>query len=605
MLVQRIVNRVSEILSHMPSNASYHDKLVGIDSRVEEVISLLDVDVNNRNWRIGIWGMAGIGKTTLAGIVFSQIKVKFDAHCFVSNVKVQIRKETEIVLRDKIIRSLLGDEYLKIGSPLLVLDDWIMRRLQKKKVLIVFDDDPFMAREKVQKEYWESQLLKLKSIPNKRIQDVLKISYDGLDSNEQSIFLDIACLFLWVEKPGIEKIMESFGFFARCGISSLIDKSLLTDDKYNGRIEMHNLLRQMGKEIVNEECKQPGGRSRLWNPEDISHVFKTNTGTDKIECISLEISNARAFEISSKAFVKMPNLRFLRIYGFELILPDGPDFLPEELRFLCWNSYPLKSLPLKFCPNNLVELHLPDSQLKQLWDGDNKLLKNLKVMHLSGSLSLLRISDPFQAPNLEVLCLSSCSSLIEIPSSLKYSTKLAQLDLEYCDSIRSLPSFLQLENLEMLDLNGCRKLEECPELPCNLRDLNLSKTEIKQLPSSIGNCSQLVELSLSECTELENLPNCIGQLQSLKKLDATGSGINFNGCKGLTVWLLLSGLNSLQKLYLGNCGISEIPESIGSLVSLKELYLEGNDFESIPASIKQLSHLETLRLDDCKRLRVG
>ncbi|KDP42428.1 hypothetical protein JCGZ_00225 [Jatropha curcas] len=689
MLVQRIVNRVSEILSHMPSNASYHDKLVGIDSRVEEVISLLDVDVNNRNWRIGIWGMAGIGKTTLAGIVFSQIKVKFDAHCFVSNVKVQIRKETEIVLRDKIIRSLLGDEYLKIGSPLLVLDDWIMRRLQKKKVLIVFDDvddsndldllagnsslyrkgststdrqvlrnvcheehiyqvkgliykealqlfslhafhqnEPkegyvLLSKEVIrytqgnplalkvlgsslygkEKEYWESQLLKLKSIPNKRIQDVLKISYDGLDSNEQSIFLDIACLFLWVEKPGIEKIMESFGFFARCGISSLIDKSLLTDDKYNGRIEMHNLLRQMGKEIVNEECKQPGGRSRLWNPEDISHVFKTNTGTDKIECISLEISNARAFEISSKAFVKMPNLRFLRIYGFELILPDGPDFLPEELRFLCWNSYPLKSLPLKFCPNNLVELHLPDSQLKQLWDGDNKLLKNLKVMHLSGSLSLLRISDPFQAPNLEVLCLSSCSSLIDIPSSLKYSTKLAQLDLEYCDSIRSLPSFLQLENLEMLDLNGCRKLEECPELPCNLRDLNLSKTEIKQLPSSIGNCSQLVELSLSECTELENLPNCIGQLQSLKKLDATGSGINFKGCKGLTVWLLLSGLNSLQKLYLGNGGISEIPESIGSLVSLKELDLEGNDFESIPASIKQLSHLETLRLDARKRLR--
>ncbi|XP_037495412.1 disease resistance protein CHL1-like [Jatropha curcas] len=132
MLVQRIVNRVSEILSHMPSNASYHDKLVGILSRVQEVISLLDIDVNDRNWIIGIWGMAGIGKTTLASIVFSQIKAKFDAHCFVSNVKEQIRKETEIVLGDKIIRSLLGEENLKMGSPHLVLDDWILRRLQRK-----------------------------------------------------------------------------------------------------------------------------------------------------------------------------------------------------------------------------------------------------------------------------------------------------------------------------------------------------------------------------------------------------------------------------------------------------------------------------------------
>ncbi|XP_037493759.1 LOW QUALITY PROTEIN: disease resistance protein RPV1 [Jatropha curcas] len=648
MLVQRIVNRVSEILSHMPSNASYHDKLVGIDSRVEEVISLLDVDVNNRNWRIGIWGMAGIGKTTLAGIVFSQIKVKFDAHCFVSNVKVQIRKETEIVLRDKIIRSLLGDEYLKIGSPLLVLDDWIMRRLQKKKVLIVFDDDDvvikrfrsfswklLLAFNGKEKRYWESQLPQIENIPpNKRIQDVLKISYDGLDRNEQSIFLDIACFFGNGDKAEneLEKIIESFGFFARSGIRSLIDKSLITI--FYGQVKMHNLLKQMGKEIVNEECKQPGGRSRLWNPEDIYHVFKTNTGTDKVECISLRMSDAIALGISSKSFITMPdlrlnsktfmkilNLRFLRISA-NWILADGLDFLPEQLRYLSWHRYPLKSLPLKFCPNNLVQLHLPDSQLKQLWDGDNK---------------------PFQAPNLEELCLSSCSSLIEIPSSLKYSTKLALLNLEDCESIRSLPSFLQLENLEILNLRGCSKLEECPEIPCNLRDLNLSKTAIKQLPSSIGHCSQLVALLLSGCTKLQKLPDCIGQLQSLeyidftdlkfsklpnnfgylkslKKLDVRGSGIKtlpssfnqlsrlkrlcFEGCKGLTVWSSsLSGLNDLRKLYLGNCGISEIPESIGSLVSLKELYLNGNDFESIPASIKQLSHLETLRLDDCKRLR--
>ncbi|KDP42430.1 hypothetical protein JCGZ_00227 [Jatropha curcas] len=506
-----------------------------------------------------------------------------------------------------------------------------------------------------EKEYWESQLLKLKSIPNKRIQDVLKISYDGLDRNEQSIFLDIACFFGNGDKAEneLEKIIESFGFFARSGIRSLIDKSLITI--FYGQVKMHNLLKQMGKEIVNEECKQPGGRSRLWNPEDIYHVFKTNTGTDKVECISLRMSDAIALGISSKSFITMPdlrlnsktfmkilNLRFLRISA-NWILADGLDFLPEQLRYLSWHRYPLKSLPLKFCPNNLVQLHLPDSQLKQLWDGDNKPLKSLKVMDLHRSLSLLRISDPFQAPNLEELCLSSCSSLIEIPSSLKYSTKLALLNLEDCESIRSLPSFLQLENLEMLDLNGCRKLEECPELPCNLRDLNLSKTAIKQLPSSIGHCSQLVALLLSGCTKLQKLPDCIGQLQSLeyidftdlkfsklpnnfgylkslKKLDVRGSGIKtlpssfnqlsrlkrlcFEGCKGLTVWSSsLSGLNDLRKLYLGNCGISEIPESIGSLVSLKELYLNGNDFESIPASIKQLSHLETLRLDDCKRLR--
>ncbi|KDP37884.1 hypothetical protein JCGZ_05766 [Jatropha curcas] len=636
MLVQRIVNRVSEILSHMPSNASYHDKLVGILSRVQEVISLLDIDVNERNWIIGIWGMAGIGKTTLASIVFSQIKAKFDAHCFVSNVKEQIRKETEIVLGDKIIRSLLGEENLKMGSPHLALDDWILRRLQRKKALIVFDDVDYsndldllagnssLYRNPLalkvlgsslygkEKEYWESQLLKLKSIPNKRIQDVLKISYDGLDRNEQSIFLDIACFFDGGEKSGIEKIIESFGFFARCGMRSLDDKSLITISRVV--VEMHNLLQQMGKEIVNEECKQPGGRSRLWNSEDISHVFKTNTGTDKIECISFETLNPGAIEISFKSFMKMPNLRFLRIFNSKWILHDGLDLLPEELRYLDWDGYPLKSLPLKFCPNNLVQLWLRNSQLKQLWDADNKPFKNLKVMILFGSRSLLRISDPFQAPNLEILCLKDCSSLIEIPSSLKYSTKLARLYLQDCGSIRSLPSFLQLENLEILNLQGCSKLKECPELPCNLRGC----TKLENLPDCIG---QLQSLEYIDFTDLKfsTSPNNFGYLKSQKKLDAKGSGIktlpssfnqlsrleclDFEGCKGLTVWPSLSGLNSLQELDLGNCGISEIPENIGLLVSLKELYLDGNDFESIPASIKQLSNLDTLKLNDCKRLR--
>ncbi|KDP42288.1 hypothetical protein JCGZ_01612 [Jatropha curcas] len=237
-----------------------------------------------------------------------------------------------------------------------------------------------------EKEYWESQLLKLKSIPNKRIQDVLKISYDGLDRNEQSIFLDIACFFAGGEKSGIEKIIDSFGFFARCGIRSLDDKSLITIS--GSKVKMHNLLKQMGKEIVNEECKQLGGRSRLWNPEDISHVFQRNTGTDKIECISFEMLNPGAIKISSKTFTKMPNLRFLGINA-KWILPDGLDFLPEQLRYLSWHFYPLKSLPLKFCPNNLVQLRLPYSQLEQLWKGDSKPFKSLKVMDLRNSRSLL------------------------------------------------------------------------------------------------------------------------------------------------------------------------------------------------------------------------
>jgi len=42
---------------------------------------------------------------------------------------------------------------------------------------------------------WESLLDKLKKMPSKKVQDVMRLSYDDLDRKEQNIFLDLACFF--------------------------------------------------------------------------------------------------------------------------------------------------------------------------------------------------------------------------------------------------------------------------------------------------------------------------------------------------------------------------------------------------------------------------
>ena len=42
---------------------------------------------------------------------------------------------------------------------------------------------------------WENALKKYENIPDKNIQEKLKISYDGLEETEKDIFLDIACFF--------------------------------------------------------------------------------------------------------------------------------------------------------------------------------------------------------------------------------------------------------------------------------------------------------------------------------------------------------------------------------------------------------------------------
>lgn len=79
-------------------------------------------------------------------------------------------------------------------------------------------------------------------------------------------------------------------------------------------------------------------------------------------------------ELSPTAFMNMCNLRFLKFFNVStsrpgrVLLPSGLEFLPKELRYHHWEGYPLKSLPINFCPRNLVELHMPRSNLIQLWN---------------------------------------------------------------------------------------------------------------------------------------------------------------------------------------------------------------------------------------------
>ncbi|XP_058722613.1 disease resistance protein RPV1-like isoform X2 [Vicia villosa] len=59
-------------------------------------------------------------------------------------------------------------------------------------------------------EEWKNTLEGYEKIPNKEIQKILRISYDALEEEEQSVFLDIACCFKgnrWVEVDVRSKLM--------------------------------------------------------------------------------------------------------------------------------------------------------------------------------------------------------------------------------------------------------------------------------------------------------------------------------------------------------------------------------------------------------------
>jgi hypothetical protein len=115
----------------------------------------------------------------------------------------------------------------------------------------------------------------LRKIPNREIQKKLRISFDSLDDHElQNTFLDIACFFIGRNKEYVAKVLE-----ARCGYNPEDDLGILSERSLikvnaSGKISMHDLLRDMGMEIIHEESlDHPGKRSRIWQHEDAWNVL--------------------------------------------------------------------------------------------------------------------------------------------------------------------------------------------------------------------------------------------------------------------------------------------------------------------------------------------
>jgi hypothetical protein len=121
---------------------------------------------------------------------------------------------------------------------------------------------------------WISVLSKLERIPNDQVQEKLRISYDGLkDDMEKDIFLDICCFFIGKDRAYVTKILNGCGLYADIGITVLVERSLVKIEK-NNKLGMHDLLRDMGREIVRQtSVKNPGKRNRLWYHEDVHDVL--------------------------------------------------------------------------------------------------------------------------------------------------------------------------------------------------------------------------------------------------------------------------------------------------------------------------------------------
>lgn len=203
------------------------------------------------------------------------------------------------------------------------------------------------------------------------------------------------------------------------------------------------------------------------------------------------------------------------------------------------------------------------------------------MLYLSGCSNLQKVPE-ISSSQIERLFLDG-TAIEELPSSIERLSRLVTLNLQNCLRLEQLPeSISKLKSLRDLYLSGCSNLQRLPDELGNLKALkrlNAKRIAAREVPSSIVCLNNLRELSFERFRDHEQ--------------------------KGflLPISLSLDGFHSLTYLRLIDCGITELPESLGQLSSLEKLFLQKNNFERIPESIIQLSNLSRASLSYCKKLK--
>ena len=136
--IQEIVNEISDAkLNQTPLYVAEYP--IGINSHVEAIKSLLDIGLD-KVCVVGIYGLPGVGKTTIAKAVYNKIVKHFDGSSFLMNVRENLGTDAGIsTLQEQLLNDILGDGNWRVGNKFKGIS-LIEERLRSKKVFLILDD---------------------------------------------------------------------------------------------------------------------------------------------------------------------------------------------------------------------------------------------------------------------------------------------------------------------------------------------------------------------------------------------------------------------------------------------------------------------------------
>ncbi|XP_015886081.3 putative disease resistance RPP13-like protein 1 [Ziziphus jujuba] len=527
---------------------------------------------------IPIVGMGGIGKSTLAQLIYNDDEVQkhFEIQAWAS-----VSDDFDVFRITKVIFESITCQTCDI-TDLNRLQEKLKQELRGKKFLFVLDD------------IWNENYIEW---------DVLKSPFEFGEHGSK--------IMVTTRSEKIANMMQTVLSY-KLQVMSEDDCWLLFAKHAFGNAEpgAHPELEEIGRRIVRKckglplAVKALGGLLRSeQNPKDWERVLKN----DIWESTGKELNILPALWLS---YYYLPT-HLKRCFAYCSIFPKGYNFLKHNL-ILLWMGENLLEHHKSKTAEEVGEEYFKDLLSRSLFHGTQRSfytmhdLVNDLAKFVSGE-SCLRLNDSFSdvqnkssrhlsclrynlhdIENLEDICNIKVLRTLILD---EWNEEINGKHLIHPDQLQSMQHLRVLSPPKELFLNEgplvMKFLNSIGSLKL-LRYLDFSFTKIEEVPDAICTLYNLQILLLRSCDELTRLPNSIGNLKSLRYLDLSYTKVE-------VLPDTICNLHNLHSLLLqGCCDLICLPTNMARLSNLRRLNIELTNLREMPPQMSNLECLQTL-----------
>ncbi|GJN08002.1 hypothetical protein PR202_ga25886 [Eleusine coracana subsp. coracana] len=476
--------------------------------RTMEKAAIIRALISNSNMDlpvISIWGTAGIGKTALARMVYSDSEVE---NFFTDRIWVWLPDVCDVKAATKMIIEAVTGKKCKHLS-LDILQQQLRDHLRKKRFMLVIDNVWAKGF-----QFWE--FLKPSLTVGEEGSKVLITTQDERVSNMMSNILN-----MHLEGLEVNECWEILKVYASSGWNSNYQHDL---QSIGQRIATNCRGSPLAAKSLGMLLSDANGQKEQWEIILSDMQFLEDDRNTDIILASLQISYQHL------------SYQLKQCFAFCSMYPFGFEFEKDELLRL-WMADGL----VKSNGRRRVEMEADRFFDELLWRSffeTSQTFPNQKFRVPNLMLDVARRVSRYESLTLDL----ESSQVAEHPEWVRYATILCQNDeplaldkiyryenlrlLKFCPTMK-LPSlqvpsalFSKLTYLRALDLSYTA-LDALPDsIGCSvhLRYLSLRNTLIKALPETVCNLFNLQTLDLNDCYWLMDLPEGLNRLVNLRHL---------------------------------------------------------------------------------------